>query len=537
MIFDRLPIDKPQGQNREGEKTIVLLPGILSALAAAAFDRISFTFTREHLEHLVSIVESADNSANDRHVASLLLENAIVAAKKTYPLCQDTGTAQVFAWKDAAVLTTGDDGEALSSGIEHTYKTRNLRFSTTIPSSLFSETDPRNNMPAQIMIGAVPTGSNPAYRFLFCAKGGGSSNKTSFVQGTKALLEENAFADFLAGQIAGLGTAACPPYTIAVVVGGLSPEQNLLALKLATTGYFDDDLPGWDYRVLGTKPLRDGIWEQKVMDMARATGLGAQFGGTALAVAARVLRLPRHGASCPVSVGVSCTAHRNLHGYIDDTGVYLERTEDNPLSLPGLAEAAAFSHTHPGKPVALDLDRGIPAVRNMLSGMEPGQAVLLSGDILVARDAAHARWRALLSRGEALPGYLSRYAIFYAGPSETPEGAVTGSFGPTTAGRMDDYAEELMSRGAALVTVAKGNRSSKWRDACEARGGTYLGTVGGAAALFAEKHITESVILDYPELGMEAVRLVTLRDMPAFVLINDRGRDFFESTREKIECR
>ncbi len=537
MDFDRLPIDNLSFPIHETEETCTIFPETLSAFAAAAFDRLSFTFTHEHLEHFVSITRSTENSENDRRVASILLENAVIAAKGTYPLCQDTGIAQIFAWKDAAVCSGDEDEAWLSAGIEETYRKRNLRFSTTIPSSLFSEDDPQNNMPAQIMITATQSRSKPAYRFLFCAKGGGSSNKTSLVQATKALLEEKVFTDFLSRHIANLGTAACPPYTIAVIVGGLSPEQNILALKLATTGYFDQELPGWDYRVFGTKPLRDTEWEQKVMQIAAETGLGAQFGGKALAIAARVLRLPRHGASCPVSIGVSCAAHRNLHGYIDGTGVYLEHTENDPLAVPFLQEAVGCSQELAGKPLTLDLNAGIPALQAILSGIKPGTALLLSGDIIVARDAAHARWRSLLAQNERLPNYLEKHAIFYAGPARTPEGSITGSIGPTTAGRMDEYAEELMSRGAALITLAKGNRSETWRSACKTWGGTYLGTVGGAAALAAERNITASSIIDYTELGMEAVRLVTLKDLPAFVLINDRGQDFFNQTRENGTCR
>ncbi len=521
---------------------------ILSFIAAKAFDRVSFTVTRNHLEHLVSVANTVDNSFNDRLVASMLIQNAIISAKGIYPLCQDTGTAQVFAWKEGMVLTEGDDTESLSRGIEETFTTRNLRFSTTIPSSLFEESDPRNNMPAQIMISSNQGAHNEgaAYRFLFCAKGGGSSNKTSFTQGTKALLNEKAFTEFLHKQISSLGTAACPPYTIAVVVGGLSPEQNLLALKLATAGYFDAELPDWDYRVLGTKPIRDREWEKTVCVLAENTGLGAQFGGRSFAVDARVLRLSRHGASCPVSVGVSCAAHRNLHGYIDRTGVYLERTISDPLSIPGLAEGAAFSGTAlsvtalsgtaPQKPVSIDLDAGLTKVRALLSGMKTGTPILLSGKFLVARDAAHARWHALLASGQSLPEYTRKYAILYAGPAETPSGCVSGSFGPTTAGRMDEYGEELMRSGAALVTLAKGNRSEQWRKSCLAYGGTYLGTVGGAAALIADTYITESSILDYSDLGMEAVRLVTMKGLPAFVLINDRGEDFYQSLSEAHTC-
>jgi fumarate hydratase class I len=466
----------------------------LAFIASEAFDRLSFTFTKKHLEHLVTIVNTETNTFNDRLVASMLLENAVIAAKGVYPLCQDTGTAQIFAWKDGSMRTEGDDIDSLSAGIVHTYTTRNLRFSTTIPSSLFDESDPMNNMPAQILIHSTASTPKPAYRFLFCAKGGGSSNKTAFIQGTKALLNEKSLKIFLRTQIAALGTAACPPYTIAVVVGGLSPEQNLMTLKLATAGYFAHDLSGWDYRVFGTRPLRDGEWEKKVLEIAAKTGLGAQFGGRSLASEAYVLRLPRHGASCPVSIGVSCSAHRNLHGYIDGTGVYLEKTVGDPLSLPGLAHGVEFargadSGTKRIQPVSVDLDRGIASVRSNLSGLACGTPVYLTGTILVARDAAHARWRKLLEEGRPLPDYVTAYAILYAGPAQTPAGRITGSFGPTTAGRMDDYAEELMKCGAAFVTLAKGNRSEAWRKACRTYGATYLGTVGGAAALIAEKNI------------------------------------------------
>ncbi|HNY22044.1 MAG TPA: fumarate hydratase [Treponemataceae bacterium] len=512
--------------------------GTLSRLAEAAFDRLSFTFSEEHLLALAAIVNDSTNSANDRMVARWLLENAVISAKGELPLCQDTGTAQVFAWKPSGAMTAGDDESELAEGISKTYTTRNLRYSTTIPSSLFEESDPGDNSPPQIMIASVPNGaaafgSAPAYRFLFCAKGGGSSNKTSLTQATKAILTDKAFEAFLRTQIAALGTAACPPYSIAVVVGGISPEQNLLALKLATAGYFDERLPGWDYRVLGSEPLRDEGWERHALEIARETGLGAQFGGKCLALSARVLRLPRHGASCPVSVGVSCAAHRNLLAYIDAKGVWLERTVSDPLSLEAVRTALAIDESSrdvmSARPIAIDLDQGIPKVRELLSGIEPGSPALLSGKLLVARDAAHARWRALIVDGKPLPEYLTRYGIAYAGPSNTPEGRVSGSIGPTTAGRMDEYAEDLMSRGAALLTLAKGNRSETWRAACAKYGATYLGTPGGIAALIADRHITSSEIVDYPELGMEAVRLITVIDLPAFVLINDRGEDFYRT--------
>ncbi|HNY16907.1 MAG TPA: FumA C-terminus/TtdB family hydratase beta subunit [Treponemataceae bacterium] len=509
----------------------------LATLAAAAFDRLSFTFTEEHLEQLLRVATTETNSRQDRMVAGMLLENAAIASRGVLPICQDTGIANVFAWKGQAARTAGKDGQALSEGIADTYKNRKLRLSTTVPSSLFEESDPGDNMPAQVLIQADdsnPEGANgPAYRFLFCAKGGGSSNKTSLIQGTKALLNERAFIAHLEREIQKLGTAACPPYSIACVVGGLSPEQNLLALKLATAGYFDHELPGWDYRVLGSIPLRDQKMERKALEIAENTGLGAQFGGKALACSARVLRLPRHGASCPVSVGVSCSAHRNLHGYIDRDGIWLEQTVAAPLSIPGIAEAIAETKALSGQSLALHLTESMSENARRLSGLEPGASVTLTGKILVARDAAHARWSRLVAEGKPLPDYVARFPIFYAGPAQTPEGRVTGSIGPTTAGRMDDYAEELMSRGAALVTLAKGNRSAAWTLACKRYGATYLGTVGGAAALIAEKYIARSEIVDYADLGMEAVRLIEVRDLPAFVITNDRGADLYAAIGEK----
>ena len=506
----------------------------LTSLAAEAFDRLSFTFTAEHLEQLLRVAATETNSRQDRMVAGMLLENAAIASRGVLPICQDTGIANVFAWKGQAVRTAGGDRDALSIGIADTYQNRNLRLSTTVPTSLFEESDPGNNMPAQILIQADDSDSaDSAYRFLFCAKGGGSSNKTSLLQGTKALLNERSFIAHLEREIQKLGTAACPPYSIACAVGGLSPEQNLLALKLATTGYFDHEFPGWDYRVLGSTPLRDPAMEKKVLEIAENTGLGAQFGGKALACSARVLRLPRHGASCPVSVGVSCSAHRNLHGYIDRDGIWLEQTVADPLSIPGVAEAIAETKALSGQSLALTLTESMTENARRISGLEPGASVTLTGKILVARDAAHARWSRLVAEGKPLPDYVTRYPIFYAGPAQTPEGRVTGSIGPTTAGRMDDYAEELMSRGAALITLAKGNRSAAWTLACKKYRATYLGTVGGAAALIAEKYIARSEIIDYADLGMEAVRIIEARGLPAFVITNDQGADLYAAIGEK----
>jgi len=536
MDFDRIAASGDDMPVLEGSRLKVPRRA-LTLLVATAFDRLSFTFTREHLEQLARVARTETNSRQDRMVSAMLLENAVIASKNIYPLCQDTGIANVIAWKDPAIETEGSDTAALSAGIEDTYRNRNLRFSTTIPSSLFEERDPGNNMPAQILIQAadppVDAGkAESAYRFLFCAKGGGSSNKTTLIQGTKALLNEVSFRAFLEKQIPLLGTAACPPYSIAVVVGGLSPEQNLLALKLATAGYFDRELPGWDYRVFGVRPIRDVSMENTVLDIATATGLGAQFGGKALAISARVLRLSRHGASCPVSIGVSCSAHRNLHGYIDKTGIWLESTVRNPLEVTGVAEAIAGMGCSATTAVRIDLERGMGETIKSLGNLEPGTPALVSGKILVARDAAHARWARLIADGKPLPDYATRYPVFYAGPAQTPEGCVTGSIGPTTAGRMDEYADRFMERGAALVTIAKGNRSEKWTAACAKYGGVYLGMVGGAAALIAEKYVLSSELVDYADLGMEAVRLISVRDMPVFVVTNARGKDLYAMIRE-----
>ncbi len=534
MEFDTLPLQKEPRQNDTDNSDLEVSENDLVRLTHAAFSRISFTFTREHLDAIAAIVRNEQASRNDRLVASYMLKNACIAAEGTLPLCQDTGTAQIFAWKDTRVQTSGADREALTRGVETVWNEKNLRYSTVIPDSFFKEHDGGNNLPAQILIqDAGKTSETPAYRFLFCAKGGGSSNKTSFFQETRALLNPDSFAAFLRREIPALGTAACPPYTIAVVAGGLSPEQNLLALKLATAGYFNQNIPGFDYHVLGSLPERDRDLENLVMNIAAQTGLGAQFGGTALATGAIVLRLPRHGASLPVSIGVSCSAHRNLHALITPDGILLEQTVSNPAAVPEYTEAARWYEQESGNSLSIQLNDGIHAVLASLGTLEPGAPLLLNGDIILARDAAHARWKEQLDRGEDLPGYVSRYAIMYAGPAKKPHRACSGSLGPTTAGRMDSYAGELMSRGAALVTVAKGNRSTTWTESCKKYGAVYLGLPGGVAALIADQYITASKVLDYEDLGMEAVRLVTVKNLPAFLVTSAQGEDFYQIIREK----
>ena len=536
----------------QGGSGLIVDANMLAIFAEQAFKRLSFTFPQEHLESLLNVACDPASSENDRLVAVKLLENAVIAAKGTLPLCQDTGVAQVFAWKDSSVYSIlnavnrtmpfTSDTEALTAGVGKAYKENNLRFSINIPSSLFDEKNSATNLPAQVDVFSTNESGEPSYRFLFCAKGGGSSNKTDFTCATKALLNPQSFERFLQTKIAALGTAACPPYTIAVVIGGLSPEQNLQTLKLATTGYWDavealNDTDGavhWTDTVGGVRPLRCKDWEERVLRIAAETGLGAQFGGSHLAAHARVFRLPRHGASCFASIGVSCNAHRNLVGYINREGAFLQKNISDPM--PFFEKATAYTvgrGAHCGEPVKVDLS-SIETARAKLSAYPVGQAFLFSGEILVARDAAHARWKALLESGKPLPDYTLHYPILYAGPAETPKGAVIGSFGPTTANRMDPYADDLMSRGAALITIAKGNRSELWRTACKKYGAFYLGTIGGAAALIAEKHITARKVLDYPDLGMEAVQLISVKDLPVFLITDDKGNDFYASLQKSL---
>lgn len=526
----------------------------LRATAEKAFSRLSFTFTKEHLENVIKAALSPDASANDRYVCSCILKNAQVAAEGIFPLCQDTGIANIFAWKKGpcGFLGNTDEYEELSQGAAEVYDKRKLRFSTSVPKSFYEEFDPKNNMPAQVSVfssyaslAPVPSFAKEAPKnsisFVFCAKGGGSSNKTSFIQGTKAFLTEERFTKLMEDEISHFGTSACPPYTIAVVAGGLSPEQNLLALKLASMGAYS----GMTYEAneLG---FRDKELEDRAIEIARKTGFGAQFGGTQFALDAVVVRLPRHGASCPISFGVSCSAHRNLKAILTDKGLYLEKTVPNPSELQGFKEATNENLTGnkhvinmtqdkqepslrkaPGDERKVSTNGGIASVLSQLEGAKPGERIILSGKILVARDAAHARWQKLIAEGKNLPDYTKKYPICYAGPARTPEGKVIGSFGPTTAGRMDVYAQALMSRGAALVTLAKGNRSRQWTDACKEYRAYYLGTPGGIAALIASEYITSQEIIDYEDLGMEAVRLVDVSNLPCFVVTNSAGEDFY----------
>ena len=512
-----------------------------SGAAESAFARLSFTFTQEHLSSIINAALAPDASDNDRYVCACMLKNALVASKGLYPLCQDTGIANVFGWKKGD-FSTSNLYEEITAGIKKIYDERKLRFSTTVPDSFYEEHDPKNNLPAQISIfdseaslapspSFVKDAPQDSLSFIFCAKGGGSSNKTSFIQGTKAFLNKERFSKVMKEELEHFGTSACPPYTIAIVAGGLSPEQNLLTLKLASMGAYDSMT--YEPNEFG---FRDKELEELAMKIASESGYGAQFGGSKFALSAVVVRLPRHGASCPISFGVSCSAHRNLKAILTKEGLYLEKTVANPSELEGFNEAVKFAEkksksesTATEKQITSTGD--IKAILSSLGNSKHGERILLSGKILVARDAAHARWQKLIDKGESLPDYCTKYPICYAGPARTPQGKVIGSFGPTTAGRMDVYAESLMSRGAALVTLAKGNRSKNWTDACKKYGAFYLGTPGGIAALIASEYIKSQKILDYEDLGMEAVRLVEVENLPCFVITNKDGEDFYENLR------
>jgi len=541
-------------------------PSVLTRIAEEAFVRVSYFLRPGHLKLWSKHFNSTILGANDRLVLESLLKNAMISSAGKLPLCQDTGTATIIGWKEESVYTGTEDEEALSQGVLQAYTGHPLRSSQVGFHSLFNEYDTGNNLPAQIHIEAVRDSSEgPEYRFLFVAKGGGSSNKTALFQMTKALLEPEAFKTFLTEKIAALGTAACPPYRLAVVVGGTSPEENLRILKLATTEILDPTptMESASEQRHGSWIYRDPQWESILMNIARESGLGAQFGGSLLALDARLFRLPRHGGSCPVSIGVSCSAHRNMLAKINSQGLWLEQLVQNPIAFlkqqggasKALAEAfqqnkkagpegqgKTFIIQGNGNNTAVDqafyqdkkaeirhisLDQGLKGALETLRGAAAGDRILLSGNLLVARDAAHLKWHEALKRGETLPDYLTKYPIYYAGPAATPDGKVIGSFGPTTAQRMDTYAEELMSRGASLITLAKGNRTKAWRDACKTYGAFYLGTIGGAAALIAEENILESEILDFPELGMEAVRRIRVQDLLAFIIIDDQGRDLY----------
>ncbi|MBX3135822.1 fumarate hydratase [Candidatus Obscuribacterales bacterium] len=506
-----------------GGKMLMVKPEALTLLAKSAFTDVSHLLRTDHLEMLSGILKDQEASSNDKFVALELLKNASIAAGGTLPMCQDTGTAIVVAHKGDRVWTETDDSVALQDGIKKTYNECNLRYSQMAPISMYQESNTGSNLPAQIEIYSDP---GDTYEFLFIAKGGGSANKTFLFQETKSVLNPESLTKLLTEKIAGLGTSACPPYHLAVVIGGLSAEMTLKTVKLASCHYLDS-LPTEGDK--SGRAFRDIELEKQILEITRNLGIGAQFGGKYFCHDVRVARLPRHGASLPIGIGVSCSADRQIKGRIDSDGIWLEQLEHDPARfLPEVESKDLGTET-----VRVDLDKPMSEILAGMSGLPSGTRLMLSGTLLVARDIAHAKWKEALERGEELPAYTREHPIYYAGPAKTPDGYASGSFGPTTAGRMDSYADLLMSRGASLITLAKGNRGKIVKDSCGKYGGFYLGTIGGAAARLAQDSIKKVEVIDYPELGMEAVFRVKIEDFPAFVVINDKGEDFYGTIAEK----
>ncbi|MBW7849398.1 MAG: fumarate hydratase [Rhodospirillales bacterium] len=502
----------------DGQSVLTVAPEALTMLTREAFRDISHLLRPGHLAQLRAILDDPEASDNDRFVALDLLKNANIAAGMVLPMCQDTGTAIVMGKKGQRVWTGGGDEAAISAGVASAYTELNLRYSQVAPLTMYEEVNTGNNLPAQIDLFAT---EGDAYKFLFMAKGGGSANKTFLFQQTKALLNPDSLLKFLDAQIRTLGTAACPPYHLAIVIGGLSVEQNLKTVKLASARYLDG-LP-----TAGGKDghaFRDPELEGLVHRMTQGMGIGAQFGGKYFCHDVRVIRLPRHGASCPVGIGVSCSADRQAVGKITRDGIFLERLETDPAQyLPEVTDAHLG-----GEVVRVDLTRPMAEIRRLLSQYPIKTRLSLSGPMIVARDIAHAKLKERLDRGEGLPQYFKDHAVYYAGPAKTPAGYASGSFGPTTAGRMDSYVDLFQQHGGSMVMVAKGNRSPKVTEACKRHGGFYLGSVGGAAANLAEHCIKKVEVLEYPELGMEAIWRIEVVDFPAFVVVDDKGNDFFK---------
>jgi fumarate hydratase class I len=501
----------------EGQTLLKVEPEALTLLAAQAYRDVSHLFRPGHLAQLRRILDDPEASDNDRFVALEMLRNAQISAEMVLPSCQDTGTAVVIGKKGERVFTGCNDGEALSRGIHQTYNQTNLRYSQVAPLTMYEEKNTGSNLPAQLEIYAT---EGDEYHFLFLAKGGGSGNKTLLFQQTPALLNPESLLSFLDEKIRSLGTAACPPYHLAIVVGGTSAEATLKTVKLASARYLDD-LPT-SGNELG-RAFRDTGLEEQVHKLTQQTGLGAQFGGKYFCHDVRVIRLPRHGASCPVGIGVSCSADRQILGKITRDGIFLEQLETNPAKY--IPEAAGEGLG--GELVQIDLNRPMSEIRAELSRHPVKTRLSLTGSIIVARDMAHARLKERIERGEGLPQYFKDHVIYYAGPAKTPAGYASGSFGPTTAGRMDSYVDLFMQHGGSYVTLAKGNRSQQVTDACKKHGGFYLGSIGGPAAILAKNCITSVAVEEYEELGMEAIWRIEVEDFPAFIIVDDKGNDFF----------
>jgi fumarate hydratase class I len=503
----------------EGRPIVKVACEALTLLARQAFIDSAHLLRPGHLTQLRAILDDPEASANDKFVAFDLLKNANIAAGNVLPMCQDTGTAIVMGKKGQQIWTDGDDAAALTAGIRRTYTETNLRYSQVAPLSMYEEVNTGDNLPAQIDLFAEP---GETYKFLFIAKGGGSANKSFLYQQTRAVLNPRSLLKFLDDQIRTLGTAACPPYHLAVVIGGTSAEMNLKTVKLASCRYLDAlPIEGNRYG----QAYRDRGLEEEVLELTRRLGIGAQFGGKYFCHDVRVIRLPRHGASLPIGIGVSCSADRQVLGKITAEGVFLEELEANPARfLPEISDAALG-----GEVVPIDLARPMAEIREILSGYPIKTRLSLTGPLIVARDIAHAKLKERLDQGEGLPDYVKNHPIYYAGPAKTPAGYASGSFGPTTAGRMDSYVDAFMAAGGSFITLAKGNRGAEVRAACRKHRGFYLGSIGGPAARLAQDCIRKVEVVEYPELGMEAIWRIEVVDFPAFIVIDDKGNDFFSA--------
>jgi fumarate hydratase class I len=526
-----LPLGKDETEYRlvttQGVSTFETPQGTFLKVSPEAITRITQEAMREiahflrtsHLQQLRNILDDPEASDNDRFVALDLLKNSAIAAGGVLPMCQDTGTAIVKGKKGQFVFTGGGDEEAIARGVYNTYLTSNLRYSQMAPLTMYDEVNTGNNLPAEIKISAV---DGDTYKFLFMAKGGGSANKSYLFQETKALLNDKALFPWLFEKMKSLGTAACPPYHLAVVIGGTSAEQAVETAKLASARYLDS-LPTQG-STLG-HGFRDLDMEQRILKLSQETGIGAQFGGKYFCHDVRVIRLPRHGASCPVAMAVSCSADRQMLGKITKDGIFLEQLEMDPARfLPEITQ----EDLQDTPVVHIDLNRSMSDIRSELSKYPVKTRVMLTGSLVVARDIAHAKLKERLDAGLGLPEYMKDMAVYYAGPAKTPEGMASGSFGPTTAGRMDSYVEDFQANGGSFVMLAKGNRSRAVTDACHKYGGFYLGSIGGPAARLAQDCITKVEVLEYGELGMEAVWKIDVQNFPAFIVVDDKGNDFFD---------
>lgn len=500
----------------DGKKILKVDPKGLELLAKTAVSDISFFLRTAHLEKLASILDDPEATDNDRFVAYVMLRNTVISSKEELPWCQDTGTAIIIGKKGELVWTGVNDAESLSRGIYDTFKEKNLRYSQVVPFTMFDEKNTGTNLPAQIDIYSKEGNS---YEFLFITKGGGSANKTFLYQQAKSLLNEEALVKFVKEKIKELGTSACPPYHLALVIGGTSAETTLKTVKEASAGYLDN-LPT-NGNISG-RAFRDIEWEKKIEKICHEYGVGAQFGGKYFVHDVRVIRLPRHAASCPVGLGVSCSADRNIKGKITSDGIFLEELERNPVRfMPAKAPELE-------KPVVIDLDRPMKEVLAELTKYPVKTRLSLNGTLIVARDIAHAQIKKLIDDGKPMPEYFKNHPIYYAGPAKTPEGMASGSFGPTTAGRMDSYVDLFQSLGGSLLMIAKGNRSRQVIDACKKHGGFYLGSIGGPAAILAAENIKSVEMVDFEDLGMEAIRKIRVENMAAFIITDDKGNDFFD---------